>query len=143
MATFEERIVSAFEGLSLKEIAEKMGVNYHTLRNWAKETRDIPPKALRQIAEMTPVSLNWLLLEQGPRTIEQRGFDIGYSVDSNDDWMKVIDEWYDFEGKINPMPEGMGASFMGGWKSFDREKRIAAIIDFKKFLDLTFQVKER
>lgn len=143
MATFEERLVAAFNGEGLKKIAEELRVNYHTLRNWAKETRPIPPEMLKEIATRTNVSLSWLLLERGPRTVEQLGFDIGYSVDRNEDWMKVIDEWYDFEGKINPMPEGMGASFMGGWKSFDREKRIAAIIDFKKFLDLTFQVKKQ
>ncbi|HEV7700316.1 MAG TPA: helix-turn-helix domain-containing protein [Pyrinomonadaceae bacterium] len=65
MATFEERLVRAFGGANLKQVAEKMDVKYHTLRNWAKETRDIPPSALRQIAKLTNISLNWLLLEQG------------------------------------------------------------------------------
>lgn len=62
MTTFEERLVQAFGGKNLKIIAEKLEINYHTLRNWAKETRDIPPDALRKIAKLTNISLNWLLL---------------------------------------------------------------------------------
>lgn len=64
--SFEERLLGLF-GLNLKEIAEKLGVNYHTFRNWAKETRDIPPSELAKIAKMTNVSLNWLLLGEGEK----------------------------------------------------------------------------
>lgn len=62
LSTFEDRLLAAFGESSLKSVAARLGVNYHTLRNWAKETRDIPPSVLRQIAKMTNCSLNWLLL---------------------------------------------------------------------------------
>jgi transcriptional regulator with XRE-family HTH domain len=144
MATFEERIVAAFSGANLKEVAEKMGVNYHTLRNWAKETRDIPPAELKKIAKLTKVSLNWLLLEEGERFPGNNAkFDLEYAIEHHDDWMDVVDEWYAAEGRSNPMPDSMGASFMGGWKSFDLKQKIDAVTDFKRFLDLTFPQNEK
>lgn len=141
MATFEERLVAAFDGANLKSIAEKMDVNYHTLRNWAKETRDIPPSELKKIARMTPVSLNWLLLEEGPRTIRQLGFDLDYSVTRNEDWQEILEEWYDFEGRV--MPDFGGVAFMGGWESFTHKQRVAAITDLKMMLDRTVDRAER
>lgn len=135
MATFEERLVSAFGGTNLKIIAEKMGVKYHTLRNWAKETRDIPPSALKQIAKMTKVSLNWLLLEEGEKYLfDNEPFDLNEAITHYDDWRDVMKAWYEYEGDV--MPETMGASFMGGWKSFDAAEKASALLDFKRFLDL-------
>jgi hypothetical protein len=135
MATFEERLVAAFGGANLKSIAEKMDVNYHTLRNWAKETRDIPPDQLREIAKLTNISLNWLLLEVGPKSLkDDKEFDIEYSIEHSDDWRDVMKQWFEFEG--GEMPDTMGAAFMGGWKSFDKQQKIAALTDFKRFLDL-------
>lgn len=131
--------MTAFGGANLKSIAEKMGVNYHTLRNWAKETRDIPPTALRKIAKMTNISLNWLLLEEGAPFMDiGKPFDLEYAVEHHNNWLDVIDEWYDFEGRSNPMPDTLGASFMSGWSSFTKAQRLDAIRDFKNFLDLTF-----
>lgn len=110
-------------------------MNYHTLRNWAKETRPIPPEMLKQIATLTNVSLNWLLLEDGPRTVQQLGFDLDYSVTRNESWREVLEEWYDFEGRI--MPDFGGVAFMGGWGSLTHKQRIGAISDLKQLLDKT------
>lgn len=93
---------------------------------------------LLRFRNYTKHSIDWLLTGEGSPT-EKREFDLESSVGRHDDWLDVINEWYEFEGRENPMPETMGASFMGGWRSFDRDKQIAAIRDFKNFLDLTFK----
>lgn len=125
--------MKAFRGDSLPKIAEKLGVNYHTLRNWAKGRSDIPSSELIKIAEMTTISLNWLLTGQGEMYVAAKVFDLEYSVDQHDDWRPVMEEWFEWEGK--EMPETMGASFMGGWNTLTREERMDAIRDFKMLLD--------
>jgi transcriptional regulator with XRE-family HTH domain len=67
--SFEKRLIDVF-GLNLKEIAAKLEINYHTFRNWAKGTRDIPPGELARIAKMTNVSLNWLLTGEGEKYVQ-------------------------------------------------------------------------
>lgn len=114
-------------------IQRKIGVNYQSAKNYLLG-RKPNAEVLEKIVEVTDVSLNWLLMGQGPKFVGTTGFDIGYAIDRNEDWRDALGEWYDFEGR--PMPDTMGASFMGGWKSFDRKQKIDALTDFKKFLDL-------
>ncbi|MGE0133297.1 MAG: helix-turn-helix domain-containing protein [Blastocatellales bacterium] len=70
--TFEDRVVEAFEGASLSEIAAKMGRNYHTLRNWIQQKRDMPPDGLIQIAVLTKTSIHWLLTGEGQKQINSK-----------------------------------------------------------------------
>jgi len=66
-AGFEARIREAFDGATLAEIAEKIGENYHTVRNWVKSKRDPPPQFFIAVAELTNCSLYWLLTAKGPK----------------------------------------------------------------------------
>lgn len=135
MDSFGERLKAAFKFASQAEIARKMGVSEAAVKNYL-DGRVPNAEKLLQIRALTNCNLDWLLTGEGQT---KREFDLEYSVDHHEDWLNVIDEWYAFEGRENPMPEAMGASFMGGWQSFDRPARIAAIRDFKNFLDLTFK----
>lgn len=65
--TFEDRLRESFTDSGLPEIAKMLGVNYHTLRNWAKERNDIPRATLIKIADSTNISLNWLLTGRGEK----------------------------------------------------------------------------
>lgn len=109
LTSFEDRIVDAFGGRTLKEVAERLDVNYHTLRNWAKETRDIPPAELKKIAILTNVSLNWLLLGEGEKFANQRKeFNLERSIERHHAWRPVLEEWFEFEGKEMPEFEHKG-----------------------------------
>jgi transcriptional regulator with XRE-family HTH domain len=66
---FEERLREAFGRAALTEVARKTGENYHTVRNWAKNKRDPPPRFLIAVAELTNCSLNWLLTGTEPKTV--------------------------------------------------------------------------
>lgn len=81
----------------------------------------------------TKRSIDWLLT--GEDDFPVREFDVVRSIEQHDDWLDVISDWYAFESRPNPMPDTMGASFMGGWSSFDLEQKVNAIRDFKNFLD--------
>jgi hypothetical protein len=112
-------------------IQRKLGVNYQSAKNYLhgrKPNADV----LERIVEVTDVSLNWLLMGQGPMFLRDE-FDLERSIAVHDDWMGVIKDWYEFEG--GEMPDTQGASFMGGWRSFDRRQKADAIRDFKAFLD--------
>lgn len=135
MDSFGERLKAAFNFASQAEIARKMGVSEAAVKNYI-DGRVPNADKLLQIRALTNCNLDWLLTGEGNT---KREFDLESSVGRHDDWLDVINEWYEFEGRENPMPETMGASFMGGWRSFDRDKQIAAIRDFKNFLDLTFK----
>lgn len=64
---FEERVVEAFGFKSIGDIADLMEVNHHTLRNWLKNKREIPPDELAKIAVLTNFSLNWILTGEGQK----------------------------------------------------------------------------
>lgn len=113
-------------------IQRKLGVNYQSAKNYL-HGRKPNAEVLEKIVEVTDVSLNWLLMGQGPKYVGATGFDIGYAIDRNEDWRDALTEWFEFEGRT--MPDTTGASFMGGWQSFDRRQKIDALIDFKRFLD--------
>lgn len=93
---------------------------------------------LIRFRDYTKCSLDWLLTGEGSKYLHKQ-FDLEYSIDHHDDWRDVINEWYEFDGLPNPMPDTMGASFMGGWQSFDLKQKVAAITDFRNFLDTLSQ----
>jgi repressor LexA len=66
---FEERVREAFAGASLTEIADKTGYKYHTLRNYLKAHRDIPPDVLIKLSDLTKCSIHWLLTGVGTKYI--------------------------------------------------------------------------
>jgi transcriptional regulator with XRE-family HTH domain len=73
--TFEDRLIRAFEGLNLKQIAEKLGVKYTSLWNWVKGRTTFPLDKLAEVGSMTGHSLNWLLTGEGdPLTVDTRRF---------------------------------------------------------------------
>lgn len=85
--TFEDRVVEGFKGASLSEIAAKTERNYHTLRNWVQQKRDIPPDVLIQIAILTKTSVHWLLTGEGPMQITAQP-----TVEFSEEERKVIEE---------------------------------------------------
>ncbi len=114
-------------------IGRKLEIDYQSAKNYLsgrKPNADI----LERIVEKTNVSLNWLLMGHGPKYVKDEAFDLERTIERHDAWTDVLRDWYEFEGAT--MPNTQGASFMGGWKSFDKQQKIDAIRDFKKFLDL-------
>ena len=67
--TFEGRIIIAFNGRSLKEIAEIVDEKEKSFWNWATERTEMPHSVLAKIAEKTDVSLNWNLTGKGIKNI--------------------------------------------------------------------------
>lgn len=61
----------AFNGKSLKEIAENLGENASSFWNWAKERTDMPNRVLAKIANNTDYSLNWILTGQGGKKVKE------------------------------------------------------------------------
>jgi transcriptional regulator with XRE-family HTH domain len=73
--SFEDRLVTAFGGMSLKQIAEKLDVKYTSLWNWAKGRTAFPLDKLAIVGQLTGYSINWLLTGEGDRlTVETRVF---------------------------------------------------------------------
>lgn len=141
-SAFGQRLKSLFDNAVNAEIAAKLGVSEAAVGTYVRGR--IPDgRKLIEIAKLTNCNLHWLLTGEGPRYIgDEKVFDLEYSIERHDDWLDVLNDWYDFEGRPNPMPETMGASFMGGWESFDRKQKIAAIRDLKMIFDRMSAVDE-
>lgn len=140
---FGKRFKQAFGDAKNYLIARKLGSSDSAVKNYV-DGRVPPAEMLLRIRELTYCNLDWLLTGEGSQFVGgERVFNIERSIELHDDWRAVIDDWYEFEGRPMPMPETMGASFMGGWNSFDKNQKIAALTDFKNFLDLTFGEKNR
>lgn len=131
---FGRRLKEVFDNATNQEIARKIGVSPPAVQNYVNGR--IPDgEKLILISSITKCNLHWLLTGQGDKyVVPTTGFDLEYVIDQHDNWLDVMQEWYEFEGET--MPETMGASFMGGWKSFDKREKAEALRDFKRFLDL-------
>jgi len=46
---------------------------------------------------------------------------------------RVMDEWFQFEGR--EIPSDYGVVFFRGWESFSAEDKVAAVRDAKRVLD--------
>lgn len=129
------RLIEAFETDDKAFIAEKLGFSsvqgvYKVLSG----ERELDFEKLQRFRNYTKCSIDWLLTGEGPKVLEAfRAFDVEKSIERHDDWRDVIDEWYQFEGRS--APDTIGASFMGGWRKFNPEERLAAIKDYKMVLD--------
>ena len=130
-SVFVQRFIELFGTDEPAEIRRKLQIDYSSAKNYLAG-RKPNAEVLEKIVEVTDVSLNWLLMGQGPKYLREE-FDLDRSVEVHDDWLNVIRDWYVFEGR--EMPDTSGASFMGGWNSFSRQQKIDAIRDFKTFLD--------
>lgn len=131
-----KRLVEAFGTDDKRYIAEKLGFStvgglYKVLNG----ERELDFEKLLKFRNHTKRTIDWLLTGEGPLVLKSREFDLEYAIDNNEDWTQIIDKWYEFDGQENPMPDTMGASFMSGWQSFDRQQRMDAVKDFKAFLD--------
>ena len=129
------RLIEAFGTDDKAFIAEKLGFSsIQSIYKILKGEGELNFERLRLFQNYTKHSIDWLLTGEGPKVLDgYREFDIERSIERHDSWRGVMDDWFAYEGR--EMPETMGASFMGGWESFDREQRIAALKDFKMLLD--------
>lgn len=66
---FEGRVIDAFNKASIKDIAAKIGLNYHTFNNFLKLKRDFPPEFLIGLSRLSNCSIHWLLTQEGPKDI--------------------------------------------------------------------------
>lgn len=66
-ATFGDRLVAAREqaGLSVAELAERLGVKADTLAAWEQDLKEPRANRLQMLAGMLNISLSWLLTGQG------------------------------------------------------------------------------
>jgi transcriptional regulator with XRE-family HTH domain len=58
------RLQKAFNGMSLPDIAERLGENYSSFWNWTAGRTQIPNLILARLARMN-VNVNWLLTGEG------------------------------------------------------------------------------
>jgi transcriptional regulator with XRE-family HTH domain len=133
-ASFGQRLRIAFGNAKLAEIARKLGVSEAAVKNYVGGRVPDSDKLIK-ISTLTNCNLHWLLTGEGPKFLnESEVFDLEYEIERADDWMDVMKRWYAFEGA--EMPDTQGASFMGGWRSFDIKHKASALRDFKRFLDM-------
>ena len=103
--SFEWRIVSAFDGMSLKQIAEKLQINDKTFWNWAMQRTQMPNEVLAKIGKETGISLNWLLTGEGERlTADKKDFttlELVEKVNEKSEFFSLELFVYEF-AKINP-----------------------------------------
>lgn len=66
-ATFGDRLAAAREaaGLTQKELAQRVGVKFGTLRNWEDDLSEPRANRLSMLAGILGVSLRWLLTAEG------------------------------------------------------------------------------
>jgi hypothetical protein len=81
--SFEARVVEAFEGQTVKKIAEIVGLNYHTFRNYLQQRTDVPPDLLVRIAKTASTTTDWLL------TGEESGSDLIELPLSEEEWEAI------------------------------------------------------
>jgi transcriptional regulator with XRE-family HTH domain len=136
--TFVERFIELFGTNEPAEVQRKLGINYQSALNYLGGRK---PKAevLEKIVEKTNVSLNWLLMGQGPKFApDDSVFDLDRSLERHEDWRPVLDEWFSFEGRKLP-DDFLGANLMAGWKRFEGPQKKAALTDLKKLLDISLK----
>jgi transcriptional regulator with XRE-family HTH domain len=64
------RIAEAFEGLSVQDIADRLGLSYHSVYKW-QHGKHPGLDTLIRISEVTSCSIHWLLTGTGPKRIDQ------------------------------------------------------------------------
>src|SRR3954451_4492177 len=64
-ADYVTRLNKVFANASMAEVARRLGVPHATVQNYYRKGRLPATEVLRKIAEVTNVSLNWLLLGTG------------------------------------------------------------------------------
>ena len=62
---FRSRLQKVFNYASMAQVARQLGIPHATVRNYFKEGRLPATEVLIKIADVTGVSINWLLLGQG------------------------------------------------------------------------------
>lgn len=79
---FQERLGRIFDNRSMADIARRIGLPHATVRNYFGG-RLPAPEVLIKIAEVTNVSLNWLLTGKGEMYAgDPKGLDIGLVIDA-------------------------------------------------------------
>lgn len=129
--------MEAFETTDKEIIAKSLG--FETKRAIYKVIngeRELDFQKLLNFRERTKCSIDWLLTGEGPKRVDaSKGFDLEYAIEQNDDWVDVLEQWYEFEGR--KMPEDLGARFMGGWRGMTKKEKVDALTDLKELVDKT------
>lgn len=130
-STFISRLEELFNTNEPSQLQRKLGVTYQSAKNYLTG-RKPNAEVLEKIVEVTDVSLNWLLMGQGPKYLRDE-FSLERTIELHDDWYDVMREWYEFEGR--EMPEDLGAGFMKGWSGLSPAEKADAIRDLKRLVD--------
>ena len=169
---FVLRLDRTFEHEMMSDVARRLGIPHATVRNYY-QGRLPAPEVLIKIANVTNVSLNWLLTGKGEmygnqkpaiglgRFLEDKiteivdkrlaalghgtaqdlgsldAFDIEQAIGRFDDPIRVMNEWFSFEGR--EYPSDYGVVFFRGWESFSHEEKVAAVTDAKRVLERSMQ----
>lgn len=169
---FVLRLDRTFEHESMADVARRLGIPHATVRNYY-QGRLPAPEVLIKIANVTNVSLNWLLTGKGEmygnqkpavglgRFIEDKvteivdkrlavlrlggvqdlgsidAFDVEAAIVSNDDPIRVMNDWFAIEGRESV--SDFGVLFFKGWESFTLDEKIAAVKDAKRIVDRSLQ----
>ena len=169
---FVLRLDRTFEHEMMSDVARRLGIPHATVRNYY-QGRLPAPEVLIKIANVTNVSLNWLLTGKGEmygnqkpaiglgRFLEDKiteivdkrlaalrhggvqhlgsidAFDIEDAIGRLDDPIRIMNEWFTFEGR--EYPSDYGVVFFRGWENFTRDEKVAAVTDAKSVLDRSVQ----
>ncbi|MBD0370307.1 MAG: repressor LexA [Pyrinomonadaceae bacterium] len=76
---FKTRVLDAFGGISIEQIAELTNINHHTLGNYLRRKRDIPTEELIKLSKVSGASIDWLLTGEGSRYISASVLPVGES----------------------------------------------------------------
>ena len=137
-ASFVERFIDLLGTREPSEVQRKLEIDYQSAKNYLGGRK---PKAdvLEKIVEKTNVSLNWLLMGQGPKfAVDDSVFDLDRSLEKHDDWRPVLEDWFMFEGRKLP-DDFLGANLMAGWRRFEGPQKKAALTELKKLLDISLK----
>lgn len=69
--SFRERVIEAYGGKSIQEIADSLEEKYQTVYGWLVGKRDAPLEILIRIGKQTGTSLHWLLTGEGEKRREE------------------------------------------------------------------------
>ena len=67
------------------------------------------------------------------RRQENRVFDVEEAIKRFDDPQRVMNEWFQFEGRA--YPSDYGVVFFRGWETFSHDDKLSAVRDAKRVLD--------
>jgi len=121
----------------LIKIAAETGISLNWLLLGAGEmyAGDIRPVDLNSVLE---AKIEEMIDRKMSSSTTQLGlidgaFDVRSAVEQHDEPLRVMDDWFRYEGR--QYPADFGVAFFRGWSAFTVDEKVAAVKDAKRVLD--------